>query len=172
MRNFPAYDEHTAPEAARPILLHSRRQFGKVPTPLAHYASSPLLLKTALELLEAFEHSSLAPLEREVVAMTMGHTNGCKFCLTLHASLLRKLDAPPHVTRALEQAEPLPDARLESLRAFVVNALERHGAVDAEVFADFLAKGFSHQQALDVVLGVGAYTVTTFANRLTDSSEA
>ena len=33
----------------------------------------------------------------------------------------------------------------------------------------FLSHGFTRQQALDVVLGVGLYTLSTYANRLTQA---
>jgi len=40
---------------------------------------------------------------------------------------------------------------------------------DAELDA-FLAHGYTRQNALEVVLGIGTYTVSTFANRLTRAS--
>jgi len=33
----------------------------------------------------------------------------------------------------------------------------------------FLASGYTTQNALEVVLGIGAYTLSTLANRLTDA---
>lgn len=41
-----------------------------------------------------------------------------------------------------------------------------HGVDDATLVA-FLDHGFTRQNALEVVLGVGTYTLSTFANRLT-----
>ncbi len=41
------------------------------------------------------------------------------------------------------------------------------GAVDDAALRDFLAYGYSERNALDVVLGIGAYTLSTLANRLT-----
>jgi len=171
-RNFPIHDEHGAPAAARPMLAQSRRDFGFVPAPLARYATSPLMLKTTLMNLEAFEGSSLAPLEREVLALTLGHENGCGLCVALHRKRLKALGAPAAVANALAQPGPLPDERLEALRQFILNALARRGAVDGPLFEAFLARGFTHEQALDVILGVGVYTLTTFANRLVEASEA
>jgi len=46
-------------------------------------AASPVTLAAALDGLSAFERSSLAPLEREVIAMTMGQQNACHYCVTL-----------------------------------------------------------------------------------------
>jgi hypothetical protein len=35
--------------------------------------------------------------------------------------------------------------------------------------AEFLGHGYTRQNALEVVLGIGAYTVSTLANRMTDA---
>ncbi|BCJ59097.1 carboxymuconolactone decarboxylase family protein [Micromonospora endophytica] len=62
---------------------------------------------------------------------------------------------------------PLPDERLEALRLFTLAVLDHRGAVPDEELSAFLAAGFQPRHALDVVLGVGTYTISTFANRLT-----
>src|SRR5689334_24106725 len=99
-RDFPRFDETTAPAAARQPLSESKRAFGAIPEPLARYASSPMMLAAALAGLDAFEKSSLAALEREVLAMTMGRVNGCKFCLKLHKRLLAAQQAPAELVSA------------------------------------------------------------------------
>jgi AhpD family alkylhydroperoxidase len=170
-RDFPRFDETTAPASARESLAQSKRAFGAVPEPLARYASSPLMLTAALSGLDAFEKSSLAPLEREVLAMTMGRLNGCKFCLNLHKRLLGAQQAPAALTSALETGQALAEPRLEALRQFVLALLREHGDVSHEVWTDFREAGYSHAQALEVLTGVSIYTLTTLANRLTETSE-
>lgn len=169
-RQFPRFDETTAPAAARGALLQNKRAFGAIPEPVARYASSPLMLNQALAGLHAFETTSLTPLEREVLAMTMGRLNGCKFCLSLHTRLLRAQKAPDELIEALSTGAPLADPRLETLRRFVIALTETHGDVSAEVWTAFREAGFSHEQALEVVTGISVYTLTTLANRLTETS--
>lgn len=171
-RQFPRFDEDTAPATARDALLQNKRAFGAIPEPIARYASSPLMLGQGLAGLRAFETASLTPLEREVLAMTMGRLNGCKFCLNLHRRLLTAQRAPAELIGALESGSPLADPRLETLRAFIVDAVARHGDVTPEVWSRFREAGYSHEQALDVMLGISVYTLTTFANRLTESGES
>ena len=170
-RQFPRFDETTAPAAARDALASSKRKFGAIPEPLARYASSPLTLSTALGGLEAFDKTSLAPLEREVLAMTMGRVNGCKLCLDLHTRLLKAQKAPAELIRALETGQPLAEPRLEALRTFILALLERTGDVTHPAWTSFREAGYTHQQALEVVAGISVYTLTTFANRLTETSE-
>jgi AhpD family alkylhydroperoxidase len=165
-RQFPRFDETTAPVAAREALLATKRAFGALPEPLARYASSPLMLSTALAGLDAFDKSSLAPLEREVLAMTMGHRNGCQFCLNLHRRMLAAASAPAQLISELEAGGALTEPRLEALRRFVLALLDERGDVAGKVWSDFREAGYSHEQALDVATGVSVYTLTTLANRL------
>src|SRR5882724_608008 len=122
-RDFPRFDETTAPAAAREPLAQSKRAFGAIPEPLARYASSPSMLAAALGGLDAFEKTSLLPLEREVLAMRMARINGCKFCLNLHKRLLGAQKAASELVSALEAGQPLNDSRLEALRGFVLALL-------------------------------------------------
>jgi uncharacterized peroxidase-related enzyme len=170
-RDFPRFDEANAPVAAREPLAKTRSAFGALPEPLARYASSPLMLNAALGALDAFEKTSLSPLEREVVAMTMSRINDCQFCTNLHRRLLRAQEAPADLVAALESGTPLANARLEALRRFILSSLETHGNVARQTWVDFREAGFSHEQALEVLVGISAYTLTTFANRLTETSE-
>jgi alkylhydroperoxidase family enzyme len=67
------------------------------------------------------------------------------------------------LTAGRDPGEP----RLGALVLFVVRLLETHGGVeDADLLA-FGSAGFDARAALDVVAGIGAYTVSIFANRMT-----
>jgi uncharacterized peroxidase-related enzyme len=168
-RSFISYDLDTAPAASREILVENQRKFGMIPSPLARLAVSPVTLQAALAGLTAFEHSSLSALEREVLAMTLGVKNGCHYCVSLHRRLLERLDAPAGLSEALAQGRKLEAPKLEAVRVFTLALLERTGDVSDDTWQQFLAAGFDRAAALEVVLGVAAYTLTTFANRLTEA---
>lgn len=171
LRAFPSFDETNAPAAAREPLTRAKRAFGGIPAPLGRYAGSPRMMLAALGGLETFEQGTLAPVEREVVAMTMGRHHGCQFCLKHHSRLLRSQRAPEPLLEALEQGTPLPSARLEALRSFVLASLHHHADVPNDVWLSFREAGYTHEQALEVMLGISVYTLTTLTNRLTETSE-
>jgi len=168
-RDFTIHDLDSAPAASREILAESARKFGAIPSPLARLSVSPIALRAALAGLTAFEHSTLAPLEREVLAMTMGLKNGCHYCVSLHSRLLERLDAPAQLREALALGQKLDSPKLEAVRVFTLALLERTGDVSDDAWQQFLSAGFDRAAALEVVLGVAAYTLTTFANRLTEA---
>ncbi|MCX4468864.1 hypothetical protein C5N14_13010 [Micromonospora sp. MW-13] len=166
-RVFTAHTPETAPAAARPTIEGVRRKFGYLPAPVALMAESPHLLKGFLTVNGIFEQSDLDPLEREVVVLTIATHNECHVCVALHTGTLTGLAADPALIGALRSGAPLAEARLEALRLFTLAVLEHRGAVPDDVLRAFLATGYRPGQALDVVLGVGTYTISTFANRLT-----
>ena len=50
---------------------------------------------------------------------------------------------------------------------FTLRVLDSAADVGETALAAVLALGYTHQNALEVVLGIGAYTMSTLANRLT-----
>ncbi len=141
-----------------------------VPTAFARYATTPIVLETFKRLTAIFdEQTSLSPIERETVVFAVARRNGCDLCVAFHSWLLSQTDAPPSVVAAMRGEAPFTDARLAALDAFTRSALDRTGDVEARVWNRFLAAGFSHRQALEVIFGIATYTLSTFANRLVEA---
>ena len=169
MSRFTAYEPDTAPAAARPVMAGVRRSLGHLPAAVGLMAGSPELLKGFLAANAAFEATDLDPVAREVVVLTVATRNGCHLCVAMHTATLVRHGAAPELIEALRTGAALPDPRLEALRRFTVAVLDHRGAVpDADLDA-LLAAGWQRRHALDVVLGVGTYTISTFANRLTEA---
>ena len=169
MPGFP-FTEHTvesAPPAARRFLTATRDHLGYLPAAMARMAASPELTDGFLRLTAIFESSALDPVAREVVVMTIATRNGCHICVAMHTARLAALGASPELTAALREAAPLPDERLDAIRVFTLRVLDTAGDVGDPALRDFLARGYTTQNALEVVLGVGTYTMSTLANRLT-----
>ncbi|MFE0136822.1 carboxymuconolactone decarboxylase family protein [Streptomyces sp. NPDC059037] len=141
--------------------------FGKTPSAVARLAESPELLNGFLELSASFERSTLEPVAREVVIMTIAVRNDCHICVTMHTGKLRKLGAGTGLIAALRDGSALGDERLEAVRQFTMEVLATAGGVDDDRLKKFLSHGYTERNALEVVLGIGTYTMSTLANRLT-----
>ncbi|WP_405661715.1 carboxymuconolactone decarboxylase family protein [Streptomyces sp. NBC_01166] len=168
--HFPDHTIGSAPQASRRTMeAMAGKQGGRVPSAVARLATSPETLNGFLQASAAFESSTLDPLSREVVVMTMATRNDCHICVEMHTGRLRSLGAAPELVAALRASEeqPLPDERLEGVRRFTLAVLETAGAVEDARLQDFLSLGYTSRNALEVVLGIGAYTMSTLANRMT-----
>lgn len=157
----------TAPEAARRSMKATIDQLGYLPSPVARLAESPQLLAGFLRLSAVFETTSLDPIAREVVIMTVAGRNGCHVCIAMHTAKLGGIGADEDLVAALREQRPVADPRLEALRSFTIEVMTTAGGVDDAALEEFLGHGYTAQQALEVVLGIGAYTLSTFANRMT-----
>ena len=164
------FTEHTiqsAPAGARRTMTATAGRLGYLPSAVALMATSPELLDGFLKLSALFEGTTLDPIAREVLIMTMATRNGCHVCVAMHTARLRALNADAALVAALRGGEPLADPRLDAIRVFTLRVLDTAGDVGDPALTSFLAHGYTQQNALEVVLGIGAYTTSTLANRLT-----
>jgi AhpD family alkylhydroperoxidase len=166
---FPDLTPESAPPGARRTLEATAKHLGYLPVALARMATSPQLMDGFLKASGLFESSTLDPVAREVLVMTMAVRNGCHICVAMHTAALTRLAADPALIAALRDGHPLADERLAALQTFTLEVLETAGAVSDDQLAAFLKHGYTAQNALEVVLGIGAYTMSTLANRLTRS---
>ena len=165
--SFVQHTVASAPPASRRFMTATADRLGYLPDAIGLLAESPHLLEGFLKLSALFETTSLAQVEREVLIMTMATHNGCHICVAMHTGKLTQLDADPDLIAALREQRPLADPHLEALRVFVLDVLATRGAPADESLRAFLDSGYTSRNALEVVLGIGTYTMSTFANRLT-----
>lgn len=164
---FPEHTLETAPPASRRAMESVVKHLGHLPPAVALLAESPHLLDGFLRLSAAFETTTLDPVAREVVVMTVATRNECHVCVAMHTGKLRALGADEELIAALCERRELRDERLEAVRRFVLEVLDTSGAVGDDDLRAFTAHGFTAQNALEVVMGIGTYTMSTLANRLT-----
>jgi AhpD family alkylhydroperoxidase len=163
------FTDHTldsAPAGSRRLMESIAQHLGHLPGGAGRLAESPEMLGGFLKVNGLFEASTLDPLSREVIVMTIATRNGCHVCIAMHTGRLHGMHADPDVIAALRTGEPLDDPRLDAVRVFTLRVLATTGAVSDEQLAEFLDAGYTTRNALEVVLGIGTYTMSTLANRL------
>ena len=164
---FPDHTIESAPAASRPAMEATAKRMGYLPAAVARMASSPEMLSGFLRMTALFDTTTLDPVAREVVIFTVATRNTCHICIAMHTAKLTALDADPDLITALREGKPVADERLAAVQAFTLDVLDAAGAVPDKSLDAFLAQGYTVRNALDVVLGVGTYTMSTLANRMT-----
>ncbi|MFF0740812.1 carboxymuconolactone decarboxylase family protein [Streptomyces sp. NPDC004111] len=170
-RTSPRFAAHTvdsAPAASRRAMEGVVQNFGFLPPLVAKQAASPELLNGFLRLSALFESVTMEPVAREVLIMTVAARNECGFCVRMHAGKLEKLGAPAALVTALAEQRPLAEPEWEAVRVFTHAVMDTAGDVRADQLEAFYAHGYTPRNALEVVLGIGTYTLSTFANRLVE----
>lgn len=62
-----------------------------------------------------------------------------------------------------------PDNKLEALRRVTTSVIENRGWVPQAEMGAFLEAGYTHEQLLDVLLGVAQKTLSNFTNHLAET---
>ncbi|MEU8892150.1 carboxymuconolactone decarboxylase family protein [Streptomyces sp. NPDC048442] len=168
---FAEHTVDTAPAGSVKAMEGIVKNLGFLPSMTARQSESPELLNGFLRMSALFESVTLEPVAREVLIMTVAARNECGFCVRMHAGKLEELGVGADVVEALEGQQPLEDDALEAVRVFTHAVMDRAGAVSDAQLEAFYAHGYSKRQALEVVLGIGTYTLSTFANRLVERGE-
>ncbi|WP_067884818.1 carboxymuconolactone decarboxylase family protein [Nocardia vaccinii] len=164
---FTAHTVDTAPEASRQAMRMVTAEWGgKLPDAVAKLANAPELLNGFLAMSHSFDNCTLDPLAREVVIMVLAVRNDCHVCVRIHTARLRAVGGEPTLITALREQKPLSDKRLDAIRVFTLAVLATAGGVDDATLDALLAHGYTERNALEIVLGIGAYTMSTFANRM------
>ena len=164
---FVCHTVESAPEGSRGAIRSSIEHLGYLPSAVGLLATSPQLLEGFLKTSALFERTTLDPLARETLIMTMATRNGCHICIAMHTARLQALEATAETVNALRTGGELDDPRLEAMRRFTLQVIEDAGAVGSESLDAFMSHGYTPQNALEVVLGIGTYTMSTLANRMT-----
>jgi len=166
---FPTHELATAPAEARPFLEETQRLFGFIPLASARHATAPAVVEGFALLHAAFEKTSLAPVEREAVALVLAGKLDCQLCREIHRRLARHQGASAEVVEALIARRGVAEPRLAALAELTERIVDTHGAVTDAELEQFVAHGFTARQALEIVVGVATYTLSIFANRMTRS---
>ena len=166
---FPAHTTDSAPASARAAMTAVAAKMGGLPAPVALMSTSPELLQAFLRASALFEHATLDGLSREVVVLTIAVHNDCHVCIGMHTSELLAAGGTEDLATALRDQQELHEPRFEALRTFTLTVMSSAGKVDDDDLRRFIDAGYTPRNALEVVLAIGTYTLSTFANRMTMS---
>ncbi|APB33727.1 hypothetical protein GlitD10_1406 [Gloeomargarita lithophora Alchichica-D10] len=163
---FTVHNENTAPEPSKPILAQVRNSFGMIPNLERVMATAPALLAGYVHLWNLFDTTSLTAIERQVVYQTANVENECEYCVPWHTKLAQAAGMPEAEIAALRDGSGLSDAKLEALRCFARTLITERGKASPEAMAAFLAAGYTHQHALEVILGIGIKVMSNYTNSI------
>ncbi|MBC7983399.1 MAG: carboxymuconolactone decarboxylase family protein [Candidatus Obscuribacterales bacterium] len=152
-------DINSAPLSSKPLLARAQAKRSMVPNLELAMASVPALLAAYTSLVEFFEATSLTAQERQIVFLAASRENDCSYCSAWHAVLTQRSGLSSDDVDLLQQGTAIPDPKLDVLRRFYVALIRQRGNVTDSDLTDFLALGWTREQALEVIIGIGAKTL-------------
>ena len=166
MTDFQIHTLETAPEASKPLLENAVKSYGMVPNLIGLFAESPELLEAYQEIARLFSSTSLSAVEQNVVWLAINVEHECHYCVPAHTFIAQQAGVDEPTIKALREATPIPDPKLEALRSFTLKVVRNRGNVADQDVEAFLAAGFTKRNILDVLLGVAHKTISNYTNHL------
>lgn len=165
---FTYHTRETAPNESKPLIDQSVKLFGFLPNLSRIMAEAPItyeVFNTAYVLFST--KSAFSPVEQQVVMMTANFENRCHYCTAAHSWVMKTFqNIPEDVIAALRDGQPLADQKLEALRAFTQQLIEKRGHVGDTQLQKFLDAGYTKRHALEVLTGIAEKLITNFTNAL------
>lgn len=141
---------------------------GMVPNMYAAMVNLPALLDTYNHGYGKFRaEAGFSSVEQEVVFLAISRFNGCHYCVAAHSfvgDMMSKV--PAEVTDAIRDGRPVPDIKLEALRAFAHQMTESRGNPTPEQAKAFLAAGYTEEHILGIVLAMSVKVISNYSNHI------
>ena len=165
MTRIAPVNSSNTPAASAPLLSTVKGKLGLVPNMMATMAHAPSVLRGYLGLADALSGGPLSARERELVALTVGETNRCAYCVAAHATLGKGVglnDAEVAAGRQARAGAP----REQALLSLAQSVAREHGLVGDAVLADARRSGLGDGEILAVVAEVALNVLTNTINHV------
>jgi len=169
MADFPVHDQDSAPEASKPLLENSLKNFGRLPGLHKVLAESPQAFEAYQMLHKFFQATDFDADELTVVWQAINVEHECHYCVPAHTGIAKMMKVSDEITEALRNETPLPSPKLEALRTFTVQMVRERGNVSEAQMQAFLDAGYTHRAVLDVVLGLAQKTMSNYVNHMAET---
>lgn len=146
-------------------LANVKAKIGAVPNLFTTFAHSPAALNGYLAFSEALTHGRLSAAQREVLALAVGQTNSCQYCLSAH-TLLGKgagLDAASIKEARSGHAN---DAVTDALAQLAVKIVNQRGVLTDDDINQARNAGLDDGLIVEVIANVALNTLTNYTNHI------
>jgi uncharacterized peroxidase-related enzyme len=165
MARLTEIDPQDATGEARELLAEVETKIGMTPNMMRALANSPAALKAYVNFSEALGDGALDAKVREQIALTVGATNECEYCVSAHTAIGREAGlTEDDLAQAQEgtAADPKANAALNFARTVVLTKGE---VTDADV-RRLKEAGYTEGEIAEIVAHVGMNIFTNYFNHV------
>jgi len=167
VQRYTVHTKDTAPADSKPLLEGAEKKMGMVPNLLGVLAESPAAVNAYLTINESLaRHSAFDEKEIQLLAVAVSRENRCEYCVSVHSAMALQAGLPRETIDAIRDGKPLSDERLEALRRFSTEVVQKRGWVSEQTVQALHEAGFSRQQVLEVVAVVAMKTLSNYTNHM------
>lgn len=140
-----------------------KSKFGVVPNSLATFANSPAVLNAYLAFSEALSGGELDAKQRESIALAIGQSNRCQYCLSAHTRIGKSVGLTQeeiHNARNTASEDTFTDAILK----LAVSIVNKRGKLTDEDVIHARRAGINDSVLVEVVGLVALNSLTNYTN--------
>lgn len=165
MTRIRPIDQYTADAGAAELLDTVKRKTGSVPNLIATMANSPAVAKAYLGFAQALSTGTLPPRLREQIALVVGETNNCGYCLAAHTALGKGAGLTEQETRDARRGTSSVQKERVVLDFARKLVQDRGVVVDAELERVRQA-GYTDGEICEIVANVALNLFTNYFNHV------
>jgi len=147
------------------LLNTVKSKMGMVPNLISTMAQSPAVATAYLGFSQALSTGALPPSLREQIALTVGETNGCDYCVSAHSALGRGAGLAEESVLAARQAKA-SGAKENAALVFAKKMVDDRGLVSDNDLSELRDAGFSEGDICEIVANVALNIFTNYFNHV------
>lgn len=144
-----------------------KQKMGKVINIFLNMGNSAATLKGFLALSDAANQTSLSPQLREQIALLVGQSNHCQYCLSAHTMLAKGAGLNDDEIVEARHGEST-DPKNQAILKFAKEVVENRGNVSNQDIAGLKAAGVNDTELVEIVLLIMVNMFTNYFNLITD----
>lgn len=159
--------EKATPEV-KGLLEGVQKKLGKLPNIFQNLGNSPTVLKAYLDLSGAAGNTSFSPKLREQIALVVGQSNQCNYCLSAHSAIGKATGLSDDQISAARKGHAKEGAKEEAIIQFAKSVVEKKGAMSAAEVEALKKAGVSDKELVELILLISMNIFTNYFNHITD----
>lgn len=165
MPRIQPVEQNTADAATAELLGSVKKKLGTVPNIVATMANSPAVAKAYLGFSQALSAGTLPARLREQIALVVGETNGCGYCVAAHTALGKRAGLSEGETCNARRATSQNEKERVALE-FARKVVQERGVVaDADV-EQLRQAGYTDGEVGEIVANVALNIFTNYFNHV------
>ncbi len=165
MPRIPTINAEHASAEQQQILASVKKGLGLVPHLVSTLAQSPAAAHAYLAFSGALAKGALPRKLQEQIALVVGETNSCDYCVAAHTLLGSKAGLTQDETLAARAAESA-DPKTEAALAFAKKVVTERGIVSDQDVADLREHGFTDGDIAEIVANTALNIFTNYFNHV------
>ena len=164
MTRLQPINPETATGKTKELFNAVQGKLGAVPNMMRTMANSPAVLEGYLNLSGALSQGALNARTGELLALAVGESNSCDYCLSAHTYIGEKLlKTDPAVIEAARFGNS-EDSKTKAILHFAKTLVSKNGLVNNEDVANAKSAGITDGEIAEIVAHVALNVLTNYFN--------